>query len=103
LAPKMHHAVDARQWPQHSSRWGGGYVFYQDYGPLIPRDGITLTSRRREENAPGSQVPPPVAFPPICLDAQSCYSDNRLSGKLFLGEQPKDATKFRVAMPNPTD
>jgi hypothetical protein len=97
LASKTHHGGNATGlWPHHSGRMGGGYIFYEDYGPLIPRDSAVLVSTDTTANVPGSYVPPPYAAAPMCAGFGSCYDENLHIGAFFQSEPQRDASKFIV-------
>jgi len=104
LAEKMHRGGDKPKWPDHTSFFGGGYVFYDDFGPLIPEDLKTLDSptTTMKANTPLSLIPPPYAFVPFCYDIETCFSKNQ-SGLTFFHSQPhQDASKFKKWMTNAT-
>jgi len=92
LAPKMHHNDDIPNWPIHSDVMGGGYVYYEDYGPYVPSPLKRLKATKREPNIPRKYLPPPFAFAPLCFGIKECHSDNFHSG-IFLHSEPHvDAT-----------
>jgi len=93
MAPKMHHGGDSRHWPMHSGVLGGGYLYYEDYGPEVPYDltNLTFDPDRRKRNNPRSSLPPPYAFAPMCFGAEECHSDNRQSGLFFHSQPHEDA------------
>jgi len=66
LAPKMHHNDDIPHWPLHSDAMGGGYVYYEDYGPDVPSPLWRLKATKRKPNIPRMFLPPPFAFAPLC-------------------------------------
>jgi hypothetical protein len=96
LAEKTHHRVEPT-WPRYSNIWGRGFIFYEDYGPTIPRDKMNLTSTRIVRNDPDSLVPPPYAFVPMCSDGGSCYEENHRDGSFFHSAPLKDAVRVRQA------
>ena len=94
LAPKTHHGDGTDpQWPYLSSPWSGGYIFYNDFGPVIPKDSTKLVSDVTIANVPGPFVPPPYVSAPVCAGFASCYGMNQKSATLFHSPMWRDAPK----------
>ena len=94
LAPKTHRGDDKDpQWPYLSSPWSRGYIFYKDFGPVIPKDTTKLVSDVTMANVPGPFVPPPYASAPVCAGFGSCYGMNQNSPSLFHVPTRQEAPK----------
>jgi len=95
LASKTHHGNDQHpQWPHFPGRFGGGYVYYEDFGSEIPQDNTKLASSMTTANVPSSFVPPPYVAVPLCAGLASCFRENQDPGVLLISRPQRDAAKF---------
>ena len=55
LEPKMHFSnISSNRWPHITSLNGGGYIIYENFGPIRPRDGYPMDSNETVANDPVS-------------------------------------------------
>jgi hypothetical protein len=93
LTAKMHHSTHTNaRWPNMPFVFGGGYLFYEDYGPVMPRDGESMESNDTIPNLPSLLVPTPSFFAPFCTNITSCHSENPLSATDYLNWPQQDAS-----------
>jgi hypothetical protein len=76
-----------------TSQFGGGYLFYQDFGPRRPMDGFSMKSNITVTNDPFVRVPTPSLYVPFCPDYITCYQEVHLADKYQISTQ-KDASKI---------
>jgi hypothetical protein len=93
LEPKMHYSDSSSwRWPSMTSQFGGGYIFYEDFGPRRSSDG-SLKSNITLPNEPVFRVPTPSLFVPFCPDYVACFLEIPFSDN-FQNFPQEDASQF---------
>jgi hypothetical protein len=95
LAAKMHHNG---RWPAMTSADDIKYLFYEDFGKMMPKDGSSMQSNDTIPNEPTTRVPSPYLSAPYCTKSTSCHMQNPRTAIAPLHYSPsrQDASKVHA-------